>query len=189
MRTTMRFIATAAIVAAANTAQAQAPNCQTVEFSQEVLAKFPRLREACLDVIEREGELLAVFKADLQKVQGNKVRLRPKLPDGSHGDSRSVQVDPDRRVQIDGKNYRVNQLALGQELTIYAKVDEPVATLAPADTGESIQFSPVESEPTRLAEADPEMPATASFLPAIGLGGGLLLGFGALLGLFRRTRK
>jgi hypothetical protein len=189
MRTPSYLIATAALLAALQTAQAQPPNCQTVEFSKEVVQRFPRIREACLDVLQANGELLAVFKADLLKVSGNRVRIRAKLPDGSHADARTVQVSPQRRVLVDGKSYRVNQLALGQELTIYAKVDEPVATLAPADASEPVEFAPIEeSEPTRLAEADPEMPRTASPLPILGAGGGLLLTLGALLGVLRRLR-
>lgn len=191
MRTTKCVLATIALLGAAVTAQAQAPNCQSVEFSQDALAKFPRLREACLDVVEKQGELLAVFKADLVKVQGNRVRLRPKLPDGTHADARTVQVNPDRRVLIDGKPYRVSDLALGQELTFYAKVDEPQVALASEDASQTVDFAPLETEPMRVAQADPEpeMPATASLLPLIGLSGGLLMGLGALLALFRRIRR
>jgi hypothetical protein len=189
MRTTSCLISTIVLLAAAQAAQAQTPTCQTVEFSDSVTQRFPRVREACLDVIERQGELLAVFKADLLRVSGNKVRIRAKLPNGTHADAQTVQVNPQRRVLIDGKGYRVNELALGQELTIYAKVDEPVVTLAPADTNEATDFSPLESEPASVAAADPEMPRTGSLLPAMGMGSGLLLCLGAALGLFRRTRR
>lgn len=190
MRTPPYLIATASLFAVLQTAQAQTPNCQTVEFSKEVVQRFPRIREVCLDVIERNGELLAVFKADLLKVSGNKARIRAKLPDGSHAEARTVQVTPQRRVLVDGKSYRVSELALGQELTFYAKVDEPVATLAPADASEPVEFVALEaSEPTQLAAADPQMPKTASLLPAVGAGGGLLLALGALVSLFRRQRR
>lgn len=189
MRTTKQILATAALLGAAVTAQAQAPNCQNVEFRPSVLEQFPRLREACLDVIQKDGETLAVFKADLLRVQGNRVRLRAKLPDGSHADARTVRVSPDRRVLIKGKEYRVSDLAVGQELTFYAKVDEPQIAMASEDTSHTVEFAPVETEPARVAQADPEMPATAGPLPLIGFGGGLLLGFGALLALIRRTRK
>ncbi|HET9447726.1 MAG TPA: hypothetical protein VFO35_15780 [Steroidobacteraceae bacterium] len=185
MRTHSGLIAITALLA--TSAQAQTPNCQSVDFSDSVVQRFPHVREACLDVIQRQGELLAVFKADLLKVTGNKVRIRAKLPDGSHAPAQTVQISPQRRVLVNGKSLRADQLALGQELTIYAKVNEPVATVAPAEVSEPVEFWPLENEPARLAAADPQMPHTASLLPAIGLGGVLLLGVGAVLGALRRA--
>ncbi len=51
-------------------ANAQQSKCQTVQFSDSVLQRFPHAREACLDVITRNGEEYAVFKADLLRVSG-----------------------------------------------------------------------------------------------------------------------
>src|SRR5687768_9000998 len=107
MRTRSCLISIVALFASAHAAQAQAPSCQTVQFSDSVLERFPRVREACLDVIERQGQLLAVFKADLQRVTGNKARIRAKLPNGTRAAAQTVQVNPQRRVLVDGKSYRV----------------------------------------------------------------------------------
>jgi hypothetical protein len=189
MRTRSCLISIVALFASVHTVQAQAPSCQTVQFSDSVLERFPRVREACLDVIERQGQLLAVFKADLQRVTGNKARIRAKLPNGTRAAAQTVQVNPQRRVLVDGKSYRVSELALGQELTIYARVDEPVATLAPADANEPVELAPLESDPVRVASAEPAMPRTASALSAFGLGGGLLLCIAAALAFVRRTRS
>jgi hypothetical protein len=186
MRASSYLLSTVVLFAAAQAAEAQTPTCQSVEFNPAVTERFPRLREACLDVIERQGQVLAVFKADLLKVSGNKVRLRAKLPDGTRAPAQTVQISPQRRVLVNGKSVRVDQLALGQELTIYAKVSEPVATIAPADTSEPIELLPVESEPVRVASGDPEMPRTASVAPAIGLGGAVLIVLAGALGLIRR---
>lgn len=189
MRTISSLITIAVMLAAAATAQAQQIDCQNVEFSDEVMQKFPRLREACLDVIERQGQLMAVFKADLLKVSGNKVRIRAKLPGGGQAEPQTVQVPPERRVLVDGKKYRVSELALGQELTIYARVDEPLAALVPAETSDPIDFVPIEVEPIRVATAEPEMPRTASGLPALGLLGVFLVCLGVALELVRRVRR
>lgn len=189
MRTISYVIPIVVLLAAAHGVQAQQVDCQTVEFSAAVTQKFPRVREACLEVIERQGQLLAVFKADLLKVSGNKVRIRAKLPGGGQAEAQTVQVPPERRVLVDGKKYRVNELSLGQELTIYARVDEPVAALAPAEASESLAFVPIEVEPLRVAAAEPEMPATASELPALGLLGALLICLAIALELLRRVRK
>lgn len=189
MRTSSSLVSIAVLLAAAQTTQAQQADCQTVQFSNEVTQKFPRVREACLDVIERQGQLMAVFKADLLRVQGNKVRIRPKLPGGEQAEAQTVQVPSERRVLVDGKKYRVDELSLGQELTIYARVDEPLAALAPAEASEPVNFVPIEVEPMRVAAAEPEMPTTASRLPALGILGALLAGLGVALEFMRRVRK
>src|SRR5688500_5754948 len=176
MRATLSLISAVVLLVAAQTASAQQPNCQTVQFSDAVVAKFPRVREACIDVIERQGDLLAVFKADLLKVSGNKARIRARLPSGGHADPQTVHVDPQRRVLVNDKKYRIDELAIGQELTIYAKVDEPVAAFAPSDSSENPEFSPIEVVPVRVAAAEPEMPITAGSLLTIGLGGVILMG-------------
>lgn len=189
MQTTSCLIPIAVMLLAAQVAQAQQVDCQTVQFSDAVMQKFPRVREACLDVIERQGQLLAVFKADLLKVSGNKVRIRARLPGGGHADAQTVQVDPERRVLVNDKKYRVDELALGQELTIYARVDEPVVALAPEDSSVNPEFSPIEIVPDRVAAAAPEMPTTARQLPALGLLGALLVCLGVALELIRRVRR
>jgi hypothetical protein len=186
MRATSYLVSTVIFLAAAQAAPAQQPTCQTVQFSDAVVEKFPRVREACLDVIERQGDLLAVFKADLLKVSGNKARIRARLPGGGHADPQTVQVDPERRVLVNDRKYRIDDLAIGQELTIYAKVDEPVVAFAPADSSENPEFSPIEIVPVRVAAAEPEMPTTASSLPTIGFGGAVLVFLGVVLGLMRR---
>jgi hypothetical protein len=188
MRATSTLVSTIILLTAAQTAPAQQPNCQTVQFSDAVVEKFPRVREACIDVIERQGDLLAVFKADLLKVSGNKARIRARLPGGGHADPQTVQVDPQRRVLVNDKKYRVSELAMGQELTIYAKVDEPVAAFAPAESSENPEFSPIELVPVRVAAAEPEMPTTASSLLALGLSGVGLMCLGVALGFIRRQR-
>jgi hypothetical protein len=189
MRTIPFLIAIAVMLPAAAMAQAQQVDCQNVEFSDEVMQKFPRVREACLDVIERQGQLMAVFKADLLKVSGNKVRIRAKLPGGGKAEPQTVQVPPERRVLVDGKKYRVDELSLGQELTVYARVDEPVAALMPAETSDPVAFVPIEVEPMRVATAEPEMPRTASGLPALALLGLFLVCLAAALEIIRRVRQ
>lgn len=192
MRPSSYLIAIVLMVAASQSARSQQVDCQTVQFSEAVTQKFPRVREACLDVIERQGQLMAVFKADLLKVSGNKVRIRAQLPGGGQAEPQTVQVPRERRVLVDGKKYRVDELALGQELTIYARVDAPLAALAPAESTEPIEFVPIEVEPMRVASAQPEMPKmprTASEFPALGLLGVLLVCLAVALELVRRVRK
>jgi hypothetical protein len=183
---TSAFAALLLTFAIAPDASAQSSACQTVKFSDSVLQRFPRAREACLDVITRDGEQYAVFKADLLRVSGNTARIRAKLPGGGSAPAQSIRFDPKRRVLVNGKGISPSQLAVGQELTAYVKVTEPAATLASDDEGAIATF-PFEEEPERTASA--EMPATAGPLPLIGTIGMLFLTIGAGLASWRRRTR
>ncbi len=177
--TAIAFGALLLTLAVAPGANAQSSACQSVKFSDSVLQRFPRAREACLDVITRDGEQYAVFKADLLRLSGNTARIRAKVPGGERVPAQSIRFDPKRRVLVNGKPVTPSQLAVGQELTAYVKVTEPAATLAPADE-DALAAQPLEdADAERLASA--EMPSTASPLPLIGLGGALLLAVAAML--------
>jgi hypothetical protein len=187
MRSPTRFALCAAILGLSvfPAANAQQSKCQTVQFSDSVLQRFPHAREACLDVITRNGEEYAVFKADLLRVSSQSARMRAKLPDGSRAPAQTIRLDPKRRVLVDGKPVRPDQLAVGQVITAYVKVTEPVVALAPADANEPLVTQPIEdADSTRVASA--EMPTTAGPLPLIGVGGLLMLAIGGALGVLRR---
>lgn len=185
--TTTAFGALFLTLAIAPGAGAQSSACRTVEFSDRVLQRFPHARDACLDVITRNGEQYAVFKADLLRVSGNTARIRAKLPSGQRAPAQSIRFDPQRRVLVDGKPLHPTQLAVGQELTAYVKVTEPAATLAPADQ-EALATYPIEhAEAEQVASA--QMPETASPVPLFGLGGALMLAIGAALAFVRRRAR
>lgn len=179
-------------------------DCAAVQFSDEVLERFPRAREACLDVISRDGQEYAVFNARLTRVTGNNMRVRFRHPDGSLGPSTSITPPRDFRVLINGEPTRVSDLAPDQDLKAYVQVARPMMALEPADTSQRMLIVPLAVEQgaeepsadrTRLAEAsgDPEMPATAGPAPVFASFGLLFacaaLGFRALHGMRSQRRK
>jgi hypothetical protein len=167
---------------------AQNSACQTVQFNDEVTQRFPRIREACLDVIERDGQQYAVFKGDLMRTGRNALYVRFKLPDGTRADTRKIQVSPQRRVLIAGKPVRVQDLAVGQELTAYVKVSEPVVALAPPEN-DPLDLQPLEPETSQVASAETgTMPHTASPVRQVGAAGLVLLVLGTALAVHRRFR-
>lgn len=187
--TTIKVLTFAALVFAMlePAAYAQSAKCQTVQFSQAVLDRFPRIREVCLDVITKDGQDYAVVKGDLLRISSKTARIRPILPDGSKAEARDIAIDPKRKVMVAGEAVAPRDIAVGQEVTFYVKVTEPVAALEPADT-EPLAPMPLVEETAPAAEPVPEMPKTASPVPLIGLGGLALLGLGGALGLIRRRR-
>ena len=171
-----------ALLCLSATSQAQTASCQNVQFSQAVLAKFPRAREACLDVINRDGKDYAVYKAELLRVYSDdRVKVRFKLPDGGQADSRTINTSRSFRVMVKGKSVPLSEVPTGQELTAYVHVTEPVIALAPATETEPLQPVPMEDEQEQVAA----MPTTASLWPTVGLLGLAGLAAAALL---RRIR-
>src|SRR6185295_9581193 len=82
---------------------------------------------------------------------------------------------PGFRVLIDGKPTRIEDLAIGQELTAYVKVTEPVVTLEPGSEEEPLEPSVSKEEPLAAAAAQPALPQTASALPLVVIGGLLFM--------------
>jgi hypothetical protein len=160
----------------ATAAFAQNPEgCAAVKFSDDVLERFPRAQEACLDVISRDGQDYAVFNARLTEVRGNAMRVRFKLPDGSMGPVQTIRPPRDFRVLVNGEPTRIADLAPNQDLKAYVEVSRPVMALEPADSTQKLVIVPLvaeeevaeEADRTRLAEADPQMPHTAGPAPVL----------------------
>jgi hypothetical protein len=158
------------------TAQNSHVDCSNAQFSAEVLHKFPKVREACLDVMSRDDKYFAVFKAKLLGVGPSGVRIRPKLPNGTFAEARLVKVDPNRRVLVDGRKATFDELALGQELMVYIEVLEPMVVFPPADPQQAWVPAPLEEvAPVRTSAV---MPHTASYLPWVGLVAAVLICMG-----------
>jgi hypothetical protein len=160
--------------------------CQRVRFSDEVLNRFPRAPQACLDVINRDGQDYAVFKAQLDQVTGNTLRLRFKQPDGTYAAATNIKTDPERRVLIDGKPVRVTDLAPDQEITAYVRVDKPMIALPPVTESEPLDAVPLGAVEPVVARAEPAMPHTASQVGFVALVAPLLWAIALALRLARR---
>jgi hypothetical protein len=185
--TYLSFIGVTALLGGASV-PALAADCSTAQFSDTVLARFPNIRLVCSEVIEKEGQQYAVVKGDLVRTGNNAVYMKFKLPDGSKSDTRKIETRPEFRVKVDGKALRVRELAVGQELTAYVKVSDPVISLEPAEPTEALAAYPIEEAAPAMAASTAEMPRTASPMPAVASLGGLLLAFAGML-TFLRIRR
>jgi hypothetical protein len=175
-----------ALVGTGEPAYAAPAQCQTVDFTPAVTARFPRIRSVCQDVIMKDGQEYAVVKGYLVRISSKTARIRPILPDGSRADAMDIAIDPARKVLVKGKAVAPADISVGQELTFYVKVSEPVAAFEPADEA-PLAAMPM-PEPA-APEPAPEMPATASPLPLIGVTGLALLALGGGLTLARRRQS
>ena len=163
---------------------ASALTCDEVTLSSAITDQFPNAADACLDVVERNGEPYVKMKVELTR-QGepNKLTFRFKTEDGAFGPTHSINPAPEWRANIAGRNYRARDLGRGQELSVYLPPDRWEAHVAaPEMVVETFNFIVITQ-----AEREPMMlPATASNMPLFALFGGLAL-FGA--GLIRVTRR
>jgi hypothetical protein len=111
------------------------------------------------------------------------------MPDGSYGRTVSVTPDPNARVRIEGRNYRFNELARGQELDVYLPPDRWEIAVA---SNPEVEFAAAEqvtlvalAQPTPTVAAN-TLPRTASPLPLIGALGGVLTALGFGVAVIRR---
>ena len=180
-----------ALLSAAALAQ-QPAACERVQFSEDVLARFPNIRAACLDVITKCDQQYAVVKADLVRATSRRMTVRVKRSDGSHSDPIGVNIKPNERLNVNGKPTPIQDVAVGQELTAYVHVTDPGIALAPAEEVEIVEFTPVpatpEPEPAATVASATEMPKTATKLPLAATIGFMLLALGAGLAILRRRQ-
>jgi len=187
--TYLSFIGVTALLGGASV-PALAADCSTAQFSDTVLARFPNIAKVCSEIIEKDGQQYAVVKGDLVRTGTNAVYMKFKLADGTKSDTRKVETRPEFRVKIDGKPVSVRNLAVGQELTAYVKVSDPVIALEPAVDTEPLELSPIDAGPAMVASNETgDMPHTASALPGLGTLGALLLAFAGMLTFFRLRRE
>ena len=168
---------------------AQAPGCGNIQFSSDITSRFPNARNACLDVVTRDGQQFAHFKARIANVRGNTVEAQFRQPDGTYGRTISITPAADARVRIQGRTYRYSELERGQELDVYLPPDrwafavhqDPSADFA---TAQAVQTVPIQ-EPSPTVAA---LPSTGGSLPLLAFLGIVLVAVGASVGVFAARR-
>ena len=169
----------AAMMASTAIAQQESTvTCDDLNWTAEVLAANPDIRETCRAVYEKDGRLYAQAKIEVVRTRGNTMTFRTIHTDGTKGDSRSATMDPSFRAQIAGRSYRVSDLNRGQELNVYLPEDR-FALVVEDDDG------PDEADLVMIEDAV-DMPTTASPLFLIGAAGAAFLALGGVFGAVRR---
>jgi hypothetical protein len=159
--------------------------CNDLVFTGDIARQYPNARNACLDVVTKDGQQYAHFKARITRVQGNTVEAEFRQPDGTYTRPISFTPSPDARIRIAGQTYRYRDLSRGQELDVYLPPNR--WAIAVPETEESFETARVVTI-VALEEPSPglaALPRTGSPLTAIGLLGGLLALFGGLVRVAR----
>jgi hypothetical protein len=122
-----------------------AVSCEELRWSEAVLQANPDIGKACRGVFEKDGVLYALARIEVAQVQGNTLRFRTLRTDGSKGPRRSVKLPGNFRVKLDGRDYRISELSVGQQLNIFLPEDR-FALVGMGDGGEARISTPVAIE-------------------------------------------
>lgn len=115
------FILVATFLSATATGQEMTQlSCNDFIPTQEARDRFPDLAGACEGVVERDGELYGLFRAEVRRVRGSNITLH--LPATDH--TFTVRPDPAAWVMAGDKKVRPRDLMPTQEIRIYLSASE-----------------------------------------------------------------
>ena len=157
-------------VEALATTDQNAASCAAVQWDARLLAEYPRVAQACHEVIVSDGQKWARFETELVSVnRSGAVKSNFKDRDDNYMGAITITPAHDQTVEIDGTQYEFSALRPGQMLNVYVPEGMYAFSMAPgAPPAEVVQIS---DEP---APADPviaRLPSTAGPLPWLALGG------------------
>jgi hypothetical protein len=214
MRSTATTITAALLtILLATPLAAQETTCADIEFDAEIVANYPEVEEACLDVVEDQGVRYVHLRAKVLNNWITSLTIRYEHADGTWGLLKTVTPPEGFTAIVNGSPTPVEEIGEGTVMNIFvpegrwevamADVEMPAMaelTFAPVEVEEAEEPVAVEDEPTALedeptaledepAAAEAEGPY-AGIPPA--LWAVLALAFVAILWLFiikRRERQ
>jgi hypothetical protein len=158
--------------------------CGSVTFTGPVLSQLPDAQSACKEIVTRNGQQFAHFKAEIVGVSGSQVRARFELPNGQYSKTYSFTPPSSSRININGRQYRFNELSRGQELDVYLPPDRWEFDVA---DNNNFAAAPEVIRITTITVGSPAtLPKTASLVPLVGLLSVALLALGTGLTIVRR---
>lgn len=166
--------------------------CEDVNWSNQTLARYPRIGKSCQSVMQRDGKYFVVFHGTVTQVARGGRELTVEFKDG---DRVTLNPPSDMMVDIEGTMTRAHDLQRGQELKFYVPQDQLVAEV-PEGESVSAPIPITQWEPQRIAEAAPssmesrpaELPKTGTDLGLLALGGLALVITGGALTTARHRR-
>ncbi len=151
--------------------------CADFRPTQEALDRFPDLKGACQEVVERDGELYAKFPATVRRASYSSVTLYLAATDHTF----TITPDSDARVLIGGRKYRPRDLQRGQDVNIYLST----SAFATPNVEEVALVTEDDMMITHEAAPAAALPTTASPWPTVGAASALVFVFGWVI---RRRR-
>jgi LPXTG cell wall anchor motif len=165
----------------------QAATCTEVDWATDLLALYPRIGEACQEVVIAEGVKWARFDADFVRADNrdSTVTLNFKNRQGRAMGDLVLKPATAQRVLVDGRSMRFSQLTRGQQLNLYIPEGMFAVAIEPGAPPEQLAqivrqpTSPAQANPAQLLAQNPtprattaqRLPATAGPLPFFAVAG------------------
>ena len=182
-------------------------SCADIEWKSAVTDRYPNISDACIGVFEKDGQVMAKVKMQVDAVKNNKVSFRfleanntlskmyqadldagwskaineKLLSEKEYGFKLSAYIPYDRWAMISGNEEEPNP---EYTMEIYDIAEKMYIAEAgeqyEADMNQESDLKKMPGEPEAYTESKPAMPATAGLLPLIGLlgAGFMVLGMG-----------
>jgi hypothetical protein len=171
---------------------AQDLTCADIEWKSMVTDRYPNIADACIDVVEKNGKMMAKVEVEVVTPRPRDASFRFLHPDGTRSEIYRTELDADWTAVVNGRQIRRWDLQRGMKLNVYIPNDRWAVIYEDADGPDLADAIVVvyvtEPEPMAMDEPEPEpaLPVTAGPLPLIGLFGAAFLALGAGLRLVRR---
>lgn len=169
--------------------QVSPESCSQVQWSPKLLQQYPRIADACQEVLTVNGENWARIEGRLIRENPNGSITAMVVDSKGRGmGSVTIKPAPDQKVIFEGREVRFDQLQTGAILHLY--IPEHMYAVATEPGAPAEEMSQIEEEPTEdVAQSEEQLPATAGALPWVLLAGGGIALIGLGLTLRRRLPK
>ena len=102
-------------------APAQEITCDDIEFAADLVADYPDIGDACLEIIEKGGDQFARLELEVLREGQKTVLVHYKLRDGGWSSPREVTPPEEWRASLSGRDVEVKDLPKGQLLNVYIR--------------------------------------------------------------------
>ncbi len=165
--------------------------CSDITFTPEAFAAYEFIDQACLEMVDRNGETFAKMTAKVVAQTGSGTHVRYTHADGELGPRHKSNAPKDFEAILSGRAVKLKNMLVDQEVNIYLSdaywAPPPVEVAAAA--AEVVEEAPPPPPPPPAPEPEPEpvvLPTTAGPLPWLALFGTLFLVLGGALRLSRK---
>ena len=144
---------------------AQEIDCADIEYDAEIVANYPEVQDACLDVVEDQGVRYVHLRAKVINNWISSLTIRYEHADGTWGLLKTVTPPEGFTAIVNGSPTPVEEIQEGTVMNIFvpegrwelamADVDMPAMTeltFAPVEVEEAEEPVAVEDEPTALED-------------------------------------
>jgi hypothetical protein len=142
---------------------AQETTCADIEYDAEILASYPEVQEACLDVIEDQGVRYVHLRAKVLNNWISSMTIRYEHADGTWGLLKTVTPPEGFTAIVNGSPTPVEEIGEGTVMNIF--VPEGRWEVAMADVEmpamAELTFAPVEVEEAEEPAAEAQQPEAA----------------------------